>query len=340
MNQGWSTAADKPIAHQRGKLIISLVVFLALLIPTLAVGYYYYKSLETDLTNRVFTQQKTIAGLAASSIKIKLDNLVNIAALLASQKTLASPMAEGRWADAIGAVESLSNNSSFYDPSIDRYLLINTEGNVMTAFPRLRSTTSTPGKDVSLDEWYTYLKNGQGNYFVSDVYQRIAMPKINVVEVVSPVKNGSRIVGFVALQIPINIFSDFGKDVDAGTNGFVYFVDRLGHIISHPKYSSLGPIIDYSGVPSVVKIMNGEEGVEILYNPIERQERVTAYERVRVYGWGVVAQQPVADAFAARDSILKQTSLSIAAVSLLDFCIAFLVFYVLRRLKKHEQAAS
>lgn len=319
----------------KANIVLGGVVFLILAIPTFILGVYYYRNANDDLTKQLFSRREIVAGLSASAIKIKLDHLVEIAELYASQDNIRNRVAAKDWGGATNSVIlDLSNRVEFYDFFVDRILLIDAEGIVRDAFPRLYGGIGQ--KDVAFDEWAApILKNGQKS-FVSNVHKRIAAPRVSIVEVLAPITKNSKIVGAVALQIPINEFSDFGKDIEVGSRGFAYFVDRLGQIVSHPKYSSDGPIVDFSGVPSVQKLMRGEEGVEILYNQIEREERISAYQIVPVYGWGVVAVEPTKDAFETRDGILYNILLLIAIIFLIDLMIAILIYRSLGGRQKYE----
>jgi hypothetical protein len=146
-----------------------------------------------------------------------------------------------------------------------------------------------------------------------------------------PVNDSSRMIGAVALTVPINSFADFGKDIGLTSDGFSYFVDKIGQIVTHPKFSSDGPIKDYSKISPVDLLLGGKVGANVFYNPIEQQLRVVAYGRVPVYGFGVVAEEPAEQAFAERNDILRRISMAIVLLGILDFFIAALVFMVIKK---------
>ena len=313
------------------------VFIVVLILPTVIIGIYYYRDFRLRLTDAVLEQHRTLADLSASSLKVRLDSIGKIAKSLATEEALQSSVKKGNWNDAILRAEDLSNQVDYYDPFIDRILLIDSSGTIEAAYPRLFG--SVGAQSTSFQEWEAPIVAGK-EFYVTNVYKRKAMPTINVVGVVAPVKTASTTIGFVLLQIPTNNFSDLGKYVDVGRDGFAYFFDRLGHIIAHPKFSSDGPIVDYSAVPAVNKAIHGEEGVEVLYNPIERQERVSAYEQVPDYGWGVVAQDPSAEAFADRDSILIGIAILTAIVSLIELCVAALTWELIDEYSTNGSSAK
>ncbi len=312
------------ISNLRKNFFVAFFVFLAAAVVAIIIGAAHYQAVSQQLTLAVYAHRQTVASLSASAVKLKLDNLVGVAESLAAQDAVRAEIGNGQWDSAIREIESLSNNPAFYDSYIDRILLIDTSGIVRAAYPRLFGGVNA--RSVSFSGWGELLLQGETAFYVSDVYKRGAVPRINVVEVVAPVKVRSSVIGFVAMQVPIDRFSNFGKDTNIGSNGFAYFVDKEGYIVTHPKYSTDGPIIDYSAVPPVALLLSGEQGIGIFYNPIERVERVSAYELVPEYGWGVVSVEPIADAFADRDGILNRLALIIFAVCLEEFVAILLIF--------------
>jgi len=310
----------------RKKLIISAVVFLVLFIPTIVAGVYYYGITNNVMTSAVITRRQTVASLSAAAVKLKLDHLVKITQEFAADESVKSFMASGQWKAAIDRAESLSNEVSFYDPYIDRVLLIDKKGMVRSAVPELYGGLGE--EDVSISEWRSSLLSGGEEFHVSNVYKRRSDPRISIAEVLAPITQNNSVIGVVSLQIPVNNFSDFGKDVDIGSNGYAYFVDRLGQIISHPKFSSDGPIINYSNAPSVNSLLTGGAGVSTAFNPIERQYKLSAYEFVPVYGWGVISTEPVSDAFESRDGILINIVYLVAIISVIEMLAAFSIFII------------
>jgi len=95
--------------------------------------------------------------------------------------------------------------------------------------------------------------------------------------------------------------------------------------------------VDYSTVPAVQKLLRGGHGVELLSNPIEREEQVGAYQPVPGYGWGAIVQQPVAAAFAARDDNLRRLLIAYALIGLFSCVLAYLI---LRFITERRQAET
>ena len=60
--------------------------------------------------------------------------------------------------------------------------------------------------------------------------------------------------------------------IQIGPSGFIYIVDGNGKLAFHPNHSSQVNIIDYKVVPVVKKVLQGKEGVEVTFNPLENEE--------------------------------------------------------------------
>jgi len=92
-----------------------------------------------------------------------------------------------------------------------------------------------------------------------------------------------------------------------------------------------------SEVPVVAKALRGESGVEVQVNPIEKEERVSAYEPVTGYGWGVIATQPTATAFALRRNALNRLVLIYGIIVLLSGGLAATILNNLAQRKKADR---
>lgn len=319
-------------------LIVGIIVFLAFFIPTLIVGIFYYRNFNENLTKQVFDQRETVASLTASAVRVKLQQLTAIAQIYASQPDVISDVAAGNWDSAKSVIINLQNDPKNYNYYIGRFLLVDVQGNVQVAFPGI-ANEGIGQPDNALNEWKAPILENGADSFVSDVFQRSVYPKNNHIEILVPIRKASVLVGVAEITVPINEFSDYGKDIDIGSDGFAYIVDRLGHIVTHPKYASDGPIVDYSSLPVIQEVMRGQSGAAIVYNPIERVERAVAYEPVPVYGWGIVAQEPVNEAFETRDGILRNVIYLIVFLGLIELVAVCGIFFLTRRRNREYENA-
>lgn len=142
------------------------------------------------------------------------------------------------------------------------------------------------GKNFSDRDWYKGVSHGWEPY-VSNVYTRYAQPQLNVVATAIPIKGDNReVLGILVLQIKLNTLLDWIKGIDIGPGGQVYVVDRKGMLAAHSTVPLQEKLVDFSTVPVVERTLRGERGIEVLFNPVDNEERVVAYEPITKYGWG------------------------------------------------------
>lgn len=137
------------------------------------------------------------------------------------------------------------------------------------------------------------------------------------------------ILGILVLQLRLDTLVEWTQAIDVGRSGFVYVVDRQGRVATHPKFAPDREAVDLSSVPAVRKALGGERGIEVSWNPVEKEERIVAYEPVPDYRWEVLVQQPAAAAFEVRNSSLRRLLLSYGLILVFAAAFAYLVLYVI-----------
>jgi PAS domain S-box-containing protein len=181
------------------------------------------------------------------------------------------------------------------------------------------------GKNFDFRDWYQGVKKTWSPY-ISDIYQRAAEPRHTVIAVSVPIKTEEKkIVGILVLQVRLEALIGWSKSVEVGPSGFVYFVDRNGHLATHPKLSSEEGVVDYSSIPVVQKALRGQSGVEIFFNALENDTRIAAYAPIPGIGWGVIVMEPTQTAFARRDDNLTDLLFRYGFIFLISCVLAFVI---------------
>jgi len=200
-------------------------------------------------------------------------------------------------------------------PDIDRAYLTTPEGILWMDYPR---NPGIWGTNLSYHDWYKGVSSNWQPY-VSEVYLQDVEPRRYVVSVGIPIKNGSRVIGILVTQHRLETVQKWVAPVRLGKSGVIYIVDKNGRMVAHPSKDP-GQPPNYSSVPIVGKVINGMEGVEEVYDPFENTTMLSAYVPVKGIGMGVVAQQPVDEAFSP---IKLHTDLSIILLSLTGIFAAY-----------------
>ena len=307
-------------ATDRAYRRIRLIVVLSLTSPVILFALLSYLRADRDLTNLTLSRRESVAYLAASMLAEKLDRLVDIGTSLATRRQFRVLIAKGMWSEAVDILASVPKDFPF----IERVFLADPGGTLTADVPALPGVR---GKNFAFRDWYQGV-NRRWEPYVSDVYKRAAPPQYNVVAVAIPIRSETEtIIGIVVLQVRLETLTEWTKHIGLGRTGFVYVVDKKGNIAVHPKFSSEGDLVDFSRVPTVQKVLRGERGVEILFNPVENEKRLSAYAPVPRYGWGLVALEATETAFELRNKGLT----FLLAVFIMMFLLSCFLSYVIIR---------
>jgi PAS domain S-box-containing protein len=322
------------------------VIFLLLFVSPVAVlALINHTNLDKEITESLLAKRKDLSVLSATIIDDRLDGLVNLGISYATRPRLIDRIEKGNWQSAIDIVRQALD----YFPLFDRIVLYDPEGVIKADLPH--ALPSVIGQSRADREWYREIKNHWKPY-ISGGYVRGAEPRIPVIAVSVPIttrnsismpglsagKNERKVIGILQFQVKMGLFSQWISHVDIGTGGIVYIVDQYGRIIYHPRYNQQDTMIDFSSVEIVKKLLKGSGGSEINYNPIEKEERLAAYEPVRDYGWGVVITQPTRFAFTDKNSQLRSAIITYCVIIFLAGALALIILYSIATRKRVEDA--
>lgn len=317
---------------RKNRLAIVTVLFV-ILSPVLLLAAFSYLRTRQDLTSSALSQRRDIAYLAATTVKEKLDRLADLSVALASRVRFRQLVGEGKWDEAVQIMSSVPKDFPF----IDRSFLSNLDGTLMADSPALPDVR---GKNFASRDWYRGVSRDWKPY-ISEVYQRAAEPRYNVVAAAVPIKapNGTT-AGILVLQVKLDSLLEWTKNIQTGPGGFVFVVDKTGKIAAHPKHAPQDEIVDYTQDLVVQKLLRGAQGIETLFNPQERESQIVAYQPVPEYGWGVIVQQSAVTAFAERDRNLERILAAYGFILLLNFGLAYLILTTIIKLKQGEEVSS
>jgi signal transduction histidine kinase len=309
---------------------IQVAIFLGIVSPVILIAAFAYNSTYQDLTESALARRKSIASLASTALEQRFNRLTDVGVSLATRVRFRQLVSEEKWDEAIEILKGVREDFPF----IDRVFLADPTGTLMADTPALPEVR---GKNFSSRDWYRGVSHNWKPY-VSDVYQRAAAPRHNVVAAAIPVKaEQERIIGILVLQVQLNALVDWSNSIDIGPSGFVYVVDRKGQLATHPGLPSSGEILNYSSVPVVQKVLRQQSGIEIMFNPIERDERVAAYAPIPGIGWGVIATESTQTAFAQRNEHLNQLLVRYGVIFLISSVLAYIILRTVIGLKQAEE---
>jgi len=150
------------------------------------------------------------------------------------------------------------------------------------------------GKSLAMREYFQVARN-EGRPFFSDSI--LTLDKTITVAVSMPIVDhlGERVGVLVAtFDVHHENFNQVIHDAEIGSRGHAFLVDRQGIVISHPETRRSLEQQDFSRYAPVRETMSWKSGV-VTYD-FEGIAMLAAFTPVTRSGWGVVVQQPLADA--------------------------------------------
>jgi signal transduction histidine kinase len=313
---------------------LQLAILPALFIFGIFVAAESYRSIDRELTATTTQRRSSLSYLAAITLTEKLDRMVDVGVSLATRVRFRDLVAQGNWTEAVKIMAGVPKDF----PAIARIFLSDPSGRQMADTPEVLSLR---GQDFSYRDWY---KGVTANWkpYVSTVYKRAAPPQINIIAVAVPIRSqAGENVGILVLQVKLESFFAWLGEVDFGPGGHLYAVDRAGTVAFHPSVSPEGETVSVADFPLVRKVLAGERGVDISKDPLTGADNLVAYEPLPKYGWGVVAGQPLEEAFATRNAQLRRVLIAYGLIALVSLFAMYLGVHALgQRRRAAEDAAS
>lgn len=309
-----AVAARATTRPPRRFAVLSALAFAA--ITAVAVGSLF--AVHRELTESALARRSAISDLAAATLAEKLDRAVDVAVALATRVRFRDLIEAGRWSEAAAILRDVPGNFPF----IERIGLFDPQGTLLAEVPDV-SASKRPV--LAGEEWFkATLRDGKP--VISAIFRRQGAPRRNVFVATAPIRSeAGAIVGVLAAQVPIDGFFRWLAGVDVGEAAIVYVVDQSGALAYHSKLVLEGDPVDFSSVPAVQGALKGARGVEIAVNPLEKQERLSAFSPVARHGWAAVVAEPTAAVFETRNWLLAATLTAYALI------LAFFVAYVSNR---------
>jgi len=272
-------------------------------------------------------RRRAIAHISATVVKERFDRLGAIGRSLATRVQFRKHVEANEW-DAAGDI--LKEVPPTF-PEIERIFLSNIEGILMSDTPAMAGVR---GRSFADRDWYRGVTS-DWEIYVSEIYQRAAEPRLNVIAVAIPIFNSANAPsGIMVLQVRSEVLFDWADEISVGEHGLFYVVDSHGHIAAHPALDPQGAILRIADNPLVELVLSGVSGIQRANDPITNDECLAAYEVVPEYNWGVFAQEKMSSVDAGR----RKTLISITSVYLGVLALAAgLAVWLTRLLERNIQ---
>ncbi len=313
----------------RTRWVYSAILLSLVFTGMVMVAWQSYRAIGRELTAAALSRRVAVSDLAAATLAEKFHHLIDISVSLATRVRFRQLVAAGQWAEAIEILRAAPRDL----PVIERLFLTDTAGTLMADVPELPGVR---GKSFAYRDWYKKVSRS-GKPYVSPAYQRAAVPQDNVFAVAVPIRtDGGNVSGILVLQVRLDTFFEWLKAIEIGPNGFVYIVDPEGQLAFHSKFPGRHGIVKFSAVPAVQRVLRGARSVEVTFDPVEKEDAVSAYTPIAGYGWGVIVEQPAQAAFTTKNEQLARLLVAYSLVLLFCVLVAYLVSRVIVQRRQAE----
>ncbi len=274
-----------------GAILAGLLVILAV------TGYFFNQSISHEQEGSL-AESEAIARSVAAFVQAKeQDYLSNLQAYAGRFRFREAVQRR----DRPEALVHLRQLQEFF-PEMDAAFLVDPEGVLWARFPE---TPELYGKSFADREWYRGVSRTWRPH-VSDVLVSAATKEPSIVLAV-PVRNlEGKVIGIIGSGQRLSVIRQWLLPIKIPGGG-LYVVDRKGQLVFHPSREGAPHLSDYAHVPTVERLLRGEESVVEGENPVENDVRLSAYRglvlTLALALLGIVAlrsQRRLAAAFAER----------------------------------------
>lgn len=219
---------------------------------------------------------------------------------------------------------------------INRVSVHDVDGVLWSDFPE---APELQGRSFAGTEWYQGVSEDWEPY-ISSVFWREAEPRELVVAIAVPIHDKEDgVIGIFVSQYRLQRLGEGLRHVRVGETGSVFLLDPNGNVAAHPDLDMKGNLYtDFSELRFVRMALEGTPYTGDYRDPLTAEPKVATFLPVTIAGrnWVVVAEQPVADAYAP----IRRIAWNIAGAAVILALAAVAVVIGLWRVSEHNRLLS
>ncbi len=291
-------------------------------------SWHRYVTLERELTETALARHAAVGALAASTLAVKFERLVDVGVALATRVRFQELVAAGRWSEAAQILQRVPQDFDF----LDRLFLADPRGTLRADVPQ---AAQVRGRNFAHRDWYKGVSRDWQPY-VSPLYRRSAAPQRNVIAVAIPIRGpGDGVAGILVLQVKLEAYFDWARRIDLASR--VLIVDAGWRSAFDSRAPAGAQLAAGAAEPLVQRLAPGASPAQVVHDAPGGRDLVFGYAPA-AHGWSVVTLQDGAAAFAARDTLLRQMLLDGALIAL--FAVAAIVLATTVVVQRRREAVD
>lgn len=306
---------------------------IAIAVATAFFGQRTYKAIERDLSAAAESGRMSISTLAAATLSLDFQRLIDVARSLASRVRFTELVARGEWNEASKIMTSVPSDFA----GVEQILIVDTRGYLRGATPE---SGFALGRQLGDREWFRQTVKTAAPY-LSNVEFRDEDVNLPTFFVSVPVKkNTGELIAVIALRISTNRFLELFSQLPLESDGTMHVIDRLGASAFDSGDPNRLQLSNWSDDPNVRRVLRGESGSSVgVISPrqgVRSRETYFSTFASMPLGWGVVAQWPTKTVFAARDDELARVTIASAFIVAMTIATVILLLRLIIERRQTE----
>ncbi|MEW6658992.1 MAG: ATP-binding protein [Thermodesulfobacteriota bacterium] len=294
------------LLQQRWRVILAGALLGA--VPVLSLAFFVYLTLARNLEKLLIDVCRENAGDCVQAITDRLNGNLALGQSYACRPLIQAALQNDDREKLRSHLQQLVTGSD----SLERAFIASPQGVLLADYP---SDPKVHGQDFSHRDWYRGVSRKWTPY-VSEFFQRAAHPPRFLFNIAIPIKcPKNRLLGILVMQPKEDFFQTPLKRTEKKSIT-VCILDQRGRIV-YQSHRRIDHLQDVSSHPLAHRLQQGLQGEEMTRSLGSREMVVAAYRPLPPFGWGVIAEKPVDEAFAPFTGAIVSLTIFTAFVLLL-----------------------
>jgi CheY-like chemotaxis protein len=269
------------------------------------VGLFFVKAINVEQRESL-AQNDAIARSVVASIEARQLGYLNVLRSYAGRFRFRESIKRRDAKEALVHLRQLHQTV----PELDRFFLADPAGVVWATEPE---ASDIYGRSYAFRDWYRGV-SARWQPYMSEIYQTDIGDALAVALALPVHDVDGRVIGIIASVQRLDTLREWLLPIQI-PGGDVFVVDRNGQLVFHRTRLGREHLRDYVDTPVVRRLLEGQNGMAELANPVDDQVNLSPYRWLPSLGWGVVVQ-------GAKNALLQRTRALILVSASIGFVLA------------------
>ncbi len=291
---------------------VLILVILATSLPLISAGVLILQSNRVRQEREIQSRNLEIAMRAVDKVESYINDILDNLVLLANTMTFRSMDIQRQEYALLSMIKY---------PYLKEMSVLDEKG-----WERLKLSEErfySPQDLKSLNKDPKFINAIQGKVYTGTIYtSEFSEPMITLAV---PIRNvaGDQVIGVLAAEVNLKYLWDEVLSFKVGETGYIYVVDGRGRLIAHPDFSLVLAKKDFSLFKAVARFLekSGDPNKIDKYKNYQGIKVLGVQAPSNKLGWGVIIEQPLAEAFAG----IKQNLIEVITVLVMTLAVTGLI---------------